>query len=122
MEKLICSREGCNNPVPESRRLGAKFCRDWCGSTHRNREKQKSEKEKRSHSRKLDQNYKIIKDLYKKGVYDVSIESLELLGFDFDYCTGVDDFNSQTGIMKFNLFEFQIIFLNNRCKISKLSS
>ena len=122
MEILICKREGCNNQVAESKRSDSFYCRPWCGTTQRNKDKREANQEKRPHSRKVDTNYKIVRDLYSNGDDDVSIESLELLGFDFNYCTGVDDLDIQTGIMKFKIYEFLLTPLNNRYKISKPAS
>jgi hypothetical protein len=122
MEILICRREGCNQPVAESKRSDSFYCNPNCGAAQRYINDKIKDKEKLPHSRQIEANYKIIRDLYNKGDDDVLIESLELLGFDFNYCTGVDDFDNQTGIMKFKLFEFILTSTDNRYTIKKLSS
>jgi hypothetical protein len=120
MDTKKCKRKECNNLIAINKRSDSLYCTTLCGARDRNEKKERADKEKRPHKRKVEVNYKIISSLFKKGAIDVSIESLELLGFDFDYCTGVDDFNQHKGITKFNLFEFTITIDDTRCKIKKV--
>ena len=117
MEERKCKK--CGRPILSERRSDAIFCSTRCGWTHRNVEKKKANRDKRRHSRKLDMNYKIIKDLYSRGNIDVSNEALELLGFDFEYCTGIEHLNQQNDTTKFKLFEFIITTDDLRSKIIK---
>ena len=119
MEPRKCKRPGCIKTVDQAKRSDADFCSPKCGWTFRNKQRMEANKEKRLHSRKLDKNHNIIKDLYSRGKIDVSNEALELLGFDFEYCTGIEQFNQQNGITKFKLFEFIITTDDLRSRILK---
>ena len=122
METKKCKRKECNNLIATNKRSDSFYCTPKCGARDRNEKKRKQNREKQPHRRKVEVNYNIISSLFKKGVSDVSIESLELLGFDFDYCTGVDDLDIQTGIMKFKVYEFLLTPHDNRYIISKPAS
>ena len=122
MDTKKCKRKECNNLIAINKRSDSLYCTTLCGARDRNEKKERADKEKRPHKRKVEVNYKIISSLFKKGAIDVSIESLELLGFDFDYCTGVDDLDIQKGIMKFRVYEFLLTPHNDRYEISKPAS
>ena len=117
MEERLCLYD--KKPISPNRRSDAIYCIDKCGWSYRNEKKVESNREKRPHSRQLDENHRIIKDLFSRDKCDVSIEALELMGFDFEYCTGVEDTSQQRGTTAFNLFEFIITLDNDRCKLTK---
>ena len=117
MEERICKYD--KKPISPNRRSDALYCRDQCGWSYRNEKKAESNLEKRPHSRQLDENHRIIRELFSRDKCDVSIEALEVMGFDFEYCTGVEATDQQIGRTAFRLFEFIITVEKNRCKITK---
>lgn len=78
------------------------------------------DKGKRKLNSLLDKNYKIIKDLYRRGKLDVSIEALELLGFDFDLYTNFVTKSFEKKISVVKVYEYQITIQGPRCQIKKL--
>ena len=111
--------ENCGELIPVTRNKGSIYCTTKCGWTFRNRGNNVANKEKRIITRQLDINYKIVKDLYNKGKNNISIESLELLGFDFEHFTGVKKIAPDNQFEVIKLFEFEINIQNNRCLINK---
>lgn len=120
MKDRVCVN--CGEPIPDDRRTDAIFCSGKCGWTHRNRKKEEETREIRIIKRQLDLNRKIIKDLNERDKTDVSIEALELLGFDFDSCTKVDAIDRQNEVTTFRIYEFQITTNNSRCIIKKVNN
>ncbi|MFC2080437.1 hypothetical protein ACFLRQ_03075 [Bacteroidota bacterium] len=117
MEELICKRTVCNNPVPETRKAGSFYCCDPCGWKQRNHDNRVKLKERRLHEKKLNKNYKIIKELFDKRIYDVSSEALLVLEFDIKYCTGIKEVTGNKTVI--NLYEFVITYQGDRYKIKK---
>ena len=120
MKDRVCVN--CGEPIPDDRRSDAIFCCGKCGWTHRNRKKEEETREIRIIKRQLDLNRKIIKDLNERDKTDVSIEALELLGFDFDSCTKVDAIDRQNEVTTFRIYEFQITTNNSRCIIKMVNN
>lgn len=118
METRLCKK--CREPIPKKRRSDATFCSDEHGWTYRNQQKAKENKDKNEKQRRLDRNHIIIKNLYKRGKTDVSVEALELFGFDFELYTNVVKTNPTTKTSVVKVYEYQITFRGPRCKIEKL--
>ncbi len=112
--------KNCGNPIPESRRSDAIFCCPKCGWDFRNRRNAKDQKEKNEINRKLHHNYKIVTEFYKKGLVNVSIETLESHGFDANYYTKVEDMDFDTKTSVIRIYEYRLTFKNERFKIEKL--
>ena len=117
METRICKRKECNNLIATSKRSDSLYCTPKCGAKDRNDKNRRLNKEKIQHQKKLNKNYKIIKDLYYKGRVDVSKEVLDALEFDEHYNTGMEELNMDR--ISFNLYEFKISFKDDRFYISK---
>ncbi len=109
----------CGGIIPATRRSDAKYCNPKCGWEHRNALKAQREKQKREYDRKLHRNYKIIYDLYHRGKTDIPFEALEIVGFDTDLITGINEVDKENKITKYDIYEFKIELINNRCLISK---
>lgn len=118
MNEKLCKH--CGQPIFLSKRTDALFCSAKCGWRYRNRENAMEDKGMRPIDRRLVKNRKIIKDLFRRGKLDVSIESLELLGFDFDLYTKFVDKSYETKISVVNVYEYQIKIQGSRCQIKKL--
>ncbi len=118
MNNRICKYDSI--PIPKEKRSDAVYCRPWCGWTDRNLKKVEENKVKREKQRKLDRNHVIVKDLYKRAKLDVSTETLEVMGFDFEFYTNVvkTDLTTKTSVVK--LYEFQLTFKRGKCQIKKL--
>lgn len=118
MKVRLCKYDSI--PIPKEKRSDAVYHSPECGWKDRNRKKRQENKVKREIQRKLDRNNAIIKDLYKRAKLDVSIESLELLGFDFDIYTNfvTKSFETKTSVVK--VYEYQITIQGPRCQIKKL--
>lgn len=110
----------CTLPIPLSKRTDAIFCSIKCGSDYRNERNAKQGKEKRQIISRLEKNHKIIKDLHRRGKLNVSIESLELLGFDFELFTSVVSKDQATKTTVIMIYEYQITIREPRCQIKKI--
>jgi hypothetical protein len=117
MSERKCLNDG--NPIPANRRSDALYCCEKCGWKYRNRMNRKANKDKNPHEQQLRINYTVVKKLVQKGIFDVSIEAMKLMGFDFEYCTGVGKVDPSIGTTEFQLFEYTITIENSRCKIKK---
>ena len=120
MAERICLNDG--NPIPLNRRSDAIFCCNKCGWEYRNKLDNEANKDKKLHERKLHMNHKILQKLESKGKFDVPIEAMELMDFDFDYCTGVENVDKINSITEYHLYEYIIITDNFRCKFKKRTS
>jgi len=118
MKERLCKYDG--KPIPEEKRSDSIYCSSKCGWKDRNEKNAKENKGKRKELRRLDKNHEIIKKLYRKDKLDVLIESLELLEFDIELFTGVENIDSITKTSIVRLYEFQLKFHGGRCQIKKL--
>jgi len=114
------SCKNCGKTIPDSRRSDALYCCDECGWDYRNRQKRYDQKEKRDIDRKLLRNYRIVSEFYRKGLVNVSIETLESHGFDADFYTHTEDtdYGSKTSVVR--IYEYRLTFIDDKCKIEKL--
>ena len=118
METRYCKY--CKEPIPEKRRVDAKYCSNEHGYKYRNQQKRQENKEKSEKQRRLDKSYNIIKKLHRRGKIDVPTEALELMEFDFSLCTSIVHSDSETQTSVVEIFEFQLTFHGGRCRIKKL--
>jgi len=119
MEKRYCENKDCGRLIPETRRKDAIYCTDRCGWTHRNIEKNTRNSEKRRAMVPLETNYKIIKDFYERGIYDLSKETLVVSGFDFGAFTGINEIDHTNNTTEYNLFEYSYKIHTGRITIKK---
>ena len=75
MDTKKCKRKECNNLIAINKRSDSLYCTTLCGARDRNEKKERADKEKRPHKRKVEVNYKIISSLFKKGAIDEYINS-----------------------------------------------
>ena len=117
MAEKICLNDG--NRIPDHRRSDAIFCCDKCGWTYRNKNYKEANFEMKVHARNLKMNHKVLQTLESKGKYDVSIEAMELMDFDFEYCTKIESINPIEEIMEYHLYEYYLIVDKSRCKFKR---
>ena len=118
-EVRMCYYRHCDVLIPENRRSDAKSCCDEHGWKERNLQK-KDNLIKNSIQKALDNNYKVIKDLFERGKYEVPKHVLRFMDFEFECITTLGTMNFDTGVITCNVYEYQLTIANNICTIKKL--
>ena len=68
----------------------------------------------------LYKNLKIVKDLVQRGISDISRETSTVLGFDFNFFTGIVKINSELKTTEYKLFDYSYTISGDRIKIKKI--
>jgi hypothetical protein len=108
-----------DHPIPESTRTDAVFCSQRCGWQYRNRKKATKTEEFQKIERDLYTNYRIIKDMLRKDISEISKDTAIVLGFNLSCHTGILDIDNLNGTAEFELFDYSYIITGERIKFKK---
>ncbi len=113
--------KNCKNPIPTTRNKGAIFCSNNCGYSYRNDAKANEKKKQKEQEPGLYKSYNVIKNLIRMGLYDISIETANDLGMDFNHNQGLINIDKVKNTTEYRVFEFSYTIYNNRIKIKKIT-
>jgi len=111
----------CRKLIPKTRKRGSFYCTNKCGYTFRNKIKASERKKLQELEPALYKNRKVVKDLVRMGILDVTFETAKELGMDFNAHMGVINFDQEKKTTKFRLFNYSFTICDNRIKIKKLT-
>ena len=112
----------CGELIPATRNKGAIYCTIKCGWMFRNRGKAEDRKKLEERDPGLYKSYKVVKNLDRMGINDISIESATDLCLDFNCHHGEMNFDHENGTTEIRLFEYSYTLYGNRLKIKKLTN
>jgi len=106
LEFIHC--QNCKELIPKTRKKGSIFCSPKCGWTYRNNKKALIRARLRAAEPALYKNYDIVKYLYRNNRCDISEETAQELGIDFNAHMGMVDLDNENGTTTFRLFEYTL--------------
>ena len=118
MEERICKYD--TKPIPKEKRSDAVYCRPWCGWTDRNKKKAKENQGKKKLKYKFEKDYRIIRDLYERGIVVVSVKTLKEIGFDFNSYTRIGKVDYEKGTTEYELIDMVYVLTGDICKLKKI--
>lgn len=119
LKESKCDYRHCNNKIPKDSRSDSKYCCPNHGAKERYLLK-KDNKIKTSIQKGIDKSYIVVKDLYNRGKTCFPKLVLDYSEFDFNAMTGITDIDNKSGIVIYNIFEYELTVIGNQCKIKKL--
>lgn len=111
-----CQYRFCKSPVPTDRRSDARYCCNQHGWQERN-ERKKDDLIKVLGEKSLRNNYKIIKDLFSRGIKEVEKNVLDAMGFDFEIHSRV---NRNADPIEVDIYSYRLMICDTKYQIIKI--
>ncbi len=108
-------------PIPDEKRIDAKYCSSRCGWKYRNEKNRERKPVIKNTDVRRESNIMIINDLITRGIYEIPTKSLEDIGFDFDRYDKFGEIDKEKGTMEFIISTVSFTIIGNNVKFKNLN-